>query len=76
MHRPPVSHMTNLKQCPWCFSQRSNLRRMSLDMAYMIDVVLGLPPQKNVVALDVDDATGYVYWSDTTQDKVSHVVLS
>lgn len=52
------------------FSQRSNLRRMSLDMPYMIDVVLDFPPQKNVVALDIDRVTGYIIWSDTTQDKI------
>ena len=52
------------------FSQRSNLRRMSLDMPYMIDVVLDLPAQKNVVALDIDRSSGFVYWSDTTQDKI------
>ncbi|XP_046657715.1 low-density lipoprotein receptor-related protein 4-like isoform X4 [Daphnia pulicaria] len=52
------------------FSQRSNLRRMSLDMPYLIDVVLDLPPQKNVVALDVDRVTGHLLWSDTTQDKI------
>ena len=52
------------------FSQRSNLRRMSLDMPYLIDVVLDLPPQKNVVALDVDRVTGHLVWSDTTQDKI------
>ena len=52
------------------FSQRSNLRRMSLDMPYMIDVVLRLPQQKNIVALDVDRVTGHIIWSDTTQDKI------
>ncbi len=39
-------------------------------MPYLIDVVLDLPPQKNVVALDVDRVSGYVIWSDTTQDKI------
>lgn len=52
------------------FSQRSKLRRISLDTPYVTDVVLDLPPQKNVVALDVDRTTGAILWSDTTQDKI------
>ena len=43
---------------------------MSLDMPYSIDVVLRLPKQKNVVALDVDRRSGQIIWSDTTQDKI------
>lgn len=48
---------------------------MSLDMPYLIDVVLDLPPQKNVVALDVDRVTSSLFWSDTTQDKIFRTQL-
>jgi hypothetical protein len=48
---------------------------MSLDMPYLIDVVLDLPPQKNVVALDIDRVTSALFWSDTTQDKIFRTQL-
>lgn len=48
---------------------------MSLDMPYLIDVVLDLPPQKNVVALDIDRVTSSLFWSDTTQDKIFRTQL-
>lgn len=52
------------------FSQRSKLRRISLDMPYLTDIVLDLPAMKNVVALDIDRATGALFWADTTLDKI------
>lgn len=33
----------------------------------MIDVVVPLPPFSNAVALDVDQLTGVIYWSDTIE---------
>lgn len=39
-------------------------------MDYQIDVVLPMPGLSNVVAIDVDRKTGYIYWSDTVEDVI------
>lgn len=41
---------------------------MSLDIDYMVDVVLSLPVLVNVVSLDVDTLTGDLYYADTVED--------
>ena len=41
------------------FAHRVDIRRISLDVPYVIDVVLPLPPMHNAVAVDVDRKTGY-----------------
>ena len=43
---------------------------MSLDIDYMIDVVLPLQPLSSVNALDVDLKTGDIYWADNIEDVI------
>ncbi|XP_049541327.1 low-density lipoprotein receptor-related protein 4 [Anopheles darlingi] len=52
------------------FAHRTEVRQVSLDSDYQIDVVLPLPPISNVVALDVDRRTGEIYWADTIEDVI------
>ncbi|EDW86389.2 uncharacterized protein Dwil_GK17732 [Drosophila willistoni] len=52
------------------FAHRIDIRQISLDFDHLIDVVLPLPPISNAVALDVDRATGYIYWSDTIENVI------
>ncbi|XP_053699069.1 low-density lipoprotein receptor-related protein 4 [Sabethes cyaneus] len=52
------------------FAHRTDIRQVSLDSDYQIDVVLPLPPISNAVALDVDTHTGDVYWADTIEDVI------
>ncbi|XP_072942146.1 low-density lipoprotein receptor-related protein 4 [Epargyreus clarus] len=49
------------------FAHRVDIRVVSLDMDYMVDVVLPLPPLRNALGVDVDQKTGYVYWTDTAE---------
>jgi low-density lipoprotein receptor-related protein 4 len=49
------------------FAHRIDIRQVSLDIDYMIDVVLPLPQISNVVALDVDTQNGDIYWADTIE---------
>ncbi|GAB0097057.1 low-density lipoprotein receptor-related protein 4 [Sergentomyia squamirostris] len=50
------------------FAHRVDIRQISLDLDYQIDVVLPIPGLSHVVAIDVDRKTGYIYWSDTVED--------
>ncbi|XP_055684209.1 low-density lipoprotein receptor-related protein 4 [Lutzomyia longipalpis] len=52
------------------FAHRIDIRQISLDMDYQIDVVLPFPGLSNVVSIDVDRKTGYIYWSDTVEDVI------
>nr|XP_040223812.2 low-density lipoprotein receptor-related protein 4 isoform X2 [Anopheles coluzzii] len=52
------------------FAHRTEVRQVSLDSDYQIDVVLPLPPISNVVTLDVDRRTGEIYWADTIEDVI------
>ncbi|XP_013175419.1 PREDICTED: low-density lipoprotein receptor-related protein 4 isoform X2 [Papilio xuthus] len=49
------------------FAHRIDIRVMSLDVPYLVDVVMPLPPLKNTLGVDVDQRTGMVYWSDTAE---------
>lgn len=40
------------------FAHRVDIRVVSLDVPYLIDVVLPLPPLKNTLGVDVDQKTG------------------
>lgn len=40
------------------FAHRIDIRQISLDVPYIVDVVLPLPPLKNAIAVDVDRKTG------------------
>lgn len=52
------------------FAHRIDIRQISLDIDYLIDVVLPLPPMSNTIAVDVDPLTGDIYWSDTLEDVI------
>ncbi|XP_075213619.1 low-density lipoprotein receptor-related protein 4-like [Lycorma delicatula] len=49
------------------FAHLIDIRQISLDVPYTVDVVLPLPPLKHVVAVDVDRKTGEIYWTDTLE---------
>lgn len=51
-------------------AHRIDIRQISLDIDYLIDVVLPLPPMSNTHAVDVDPLTGDIYWSDTLDDVI------
>lgn len=50
------------------FAHRIDIRQISLDIDYLIDVVLPLPLMSNTMAVDVDRLTGDIFWSDTLED--------
>ncbi|XP_063374859.1 low-density lipoprotein receptor-related protein 4 [Cydia amplana] len=52
------------------FARRTDIRVISLDVPYQIDVVLPLPPLKNALGVDVDQKTGLIYWTDTGERKI------
>lgn len=52
------------------FAHRVDIRVVSLDVPYLIDVVLPLPPLKNALGVDVDHKTGLIYWTDTAERKI------
>lgn len=47
------------------FARRTDIRQISLDMDYLVDVVLPLPPMSAAMTVDVDSVTGDIYWSDS-----------
>lgn len=50
------------------FARRTDIRQISLDNDYLVDVVLPLPPMSSTMTVDVDSVTGDIYWSDTAED--------
>lgn len=52
------------------FAHRIDIRQVSLDIDYMIDVVLPLQPLSSVNALDVDLSNGDIYWADNIEDVI------
>lgn len=50
------------------FARRTDIRQISLDNDYLVDVVLPLPSMTTVMTVDVDSVTGDIYWSDTAED--------
>lgn len=57
------------------FAHRIDIRQISLDVPYTVDVVLPLPPQKNAIAVDVDRKTGNIYWTDTAEDIIQRASI-
>lgn len=51
-------------------AHRSDVRIISLDMDYTIDIILPLPPMTYTVALDVDRRTGELVFSDTVEGRL------
>ncbi|CAG9563555.1 unnamed protein product [Danaus chrysippus] len=52
------------------FAHRVDIRIVSLDVPYLVDVVLPLPALKNALGVDVDQRTGLIYWTDTGERKI------
>lgn len=52
------------------FARRTDIRQISLDNDYLVDVVLPLPPMSSAMTVDVDSVTGDIYWADTTDDVI------
>ncbi|GFX35965.1 low-density lipoprotein receptor-related protein 4 [Trichonephila clavipes] len=51
-------------------AQRSDVRKVSLDVPYTADVVLRINNINNIIALDVDTQDEKIYWSDTGREKI------
>lgn len=47
-----------------------DIRQVSLDLPYIVDVVLPISPLKHVTSVDVDRKTGELYWTDTSEDVI------
>ncbi|KAK9731245.1 Low-density lipoprotein receptor domain class A [Popillia japonica] len=48
-------------------AHRFDIRQISLDVPYVVDVVLPFTQLKNVMSVDVDRRTGEIYWTDTAE---------
>ncbi|XP_022905754.2 low-density lipoprotein receptor-related protein 4 [Onthophagus taurus] len=51
-------------------SHRFDIRQISLDVPYIIDVVLPFPHLKHVVSTDFDQNSGMLYWSDSSESVI------
>lgn len=58
------------------FAQRTDIRKISLDVDYFADVALPIRSLKNAIAIGVDRVEGKVYWTDTVLDKISRANLN
>lgn len=52
------------------FARRVDIRQISLDIDYLVDVVLPLPPMTSSMTVDVDLVTGDIFWSDTLEKEI------
>lgn len=52
-----------------------DIRQISLDVPYIVDVVLPFTQLKSVMSIDVDRKTGEIYWSDTAEDVIQKNTL-
>lgn len=53
------------------FARRTDLRQISLDKEYLVDVVLPLPSMTSAMTVDVDALTGDIYWADTATKAIT-----
>ncbi|KAL4225514.1 Low-density lipoprotein receptor-related protein 4 [Mactra antiquata] len=58
------------------FAQRTDIRKISLDVDYFADVALPIQSLKNAIAISVDRVEGKVYWTDTVLDKIQRSSLN
>lgn len=58
------------------FSQRTGIRKVSLDVEYIADVNLPVSAIKNAIAISIDRLEGKVYWTDTVLDKIKRAFLN
>ncbi|XP_050296892.1 low-density lipoprotein receptor-related protein 4 [Anthonomus grandis grandis] len=59
-HKGPLNYLI--------MAHRMDIRQISLDVPYMVDVVLPFKHLKTATSVDVDRKTGEVYWTDTAED--------
>lgn len=52
------------------FARRSDIRQISLDIDYFVDVVLPLPTMTAAMTVDVDVVNGDIYWSDAADTSI------
>ena len=53
------------------FSREQDIRRISFDTDEFADVVIPLEGLESVIALDWDNHTDYIYWSDLSTNSIS-----
>lgn len=51
-------------------AHRIDIRLISLDIDYSVDVILPFPAISNAVSIDVDLKTGDIFWSDSLEDYI------
>ncbi|XP_038213650.1 low-density lipoprotein receptor-related protein 4 [Zerene cesonia] len=49
------------------FAHRMDIRFVSFDVPYLVDVVYPFQSLKNALGVDVDQNTGLIYWTDTAE---------
>ncbi|XP_039278816.1 low-density lipoprotein receptor-related protein 4 [Nilaparvata lugens] len=47
------------------FAHMTEIRQISLDVPYIVDVILPLPPLNRATSVDVDRKTGEIYWTNS-----------
>ncbi|RZF33205.1 hypothetical protein LSTR_LSTR009750 [Laodelphax striatellus] len=74
-----ISLSENRKQCirgpknSLVFAHMTQIRQISLDVPYIVDVILPLPPLKRATSVDVDRKNGEIYW--TNSDNQDHAII-
>ena len=53
------------------FAHLTDIRRISLDVPQLIDVILPLSNLSRASAIDWDSETNQIYWSDVAYDTIS-----
>lgn len=58
------------------FTRRQDIRKISLEVEYFMDVVISVGDLRNAIAIDVDVLEGKMYWTDTVLDRISRANLN
>ncbi|GAB6033184.1 Low-density lipoprotein receptor- protein 4 [Chamberlinius hualienensis] len=58
------------------FARRTDIRVVSFDVPYFIDIVLPLETLRNTIALGVDLSTRKIYWSDSAMDRIQRADIN
>ncbi|RUS89222.1 hypothetical protein EGW08_003032, partial [Elysia chlorotica] len=57
------------------FTRGKDIRKISLEVDYYMDVVVPVGEVRNAIAIDVDVIEGKMYWTDTVLDRISRANL-
>ncbi|KAK3787581.1 hypothetical protein RRG08_025912 [Elysia crispata] len=57
------------------FTRGKDIRKISLEVEYYMDVVVPVGKVGNAIAIDVDVIEGKMYWTDTVLDRISRAAL-